>query len=1209
MSNFMNAGLDPDSGTQELIYIDPEHGAPRVYYLSPNHDEANLTLVWATALLKAKGNINLTGFFSAEPGYERCRIAYDRSGCLYLVDEKNQKADFIYDYGIDDIRAVILSDGRTLAVLFEPEWADNHSVEFWQFTGTKLSRSYPIELDCSAEEDEDNDEPSGNLLPLYEIQFDDFLFAGPDNSLILYACGERSFTDLKSRPLQFLMRIDLNLPQGKASIRVQRLETPPKRWNPERCCIAVDIKRGLLAMPGMAIETTPGHDMGQPGYLQQVNLIDLNRIPPAGEAPLPVQELMLRIPVRSYSAEDLGSRFDPENQRDQAALIQRINSLQFSEQEDALWVCWHDHAIRKTALDGQWRSPVLAVADKADPERIRTSRSEASLLQAMPSPAKPRILLGGWHDLYTLRLSTEQLAALAMTSPSAALEGWSVVQEEVCDWGDDWSQPHKQSDEQKLHLALLGKRKTRVADFGSEQALGAALYYLSLKCSDMANFCTGNHLILAFTDGKEVWNEEQFFSTVIQLPFESAAELMADILNSFIAYEGADYCFSENEKPALADCALHLGLSDSRWLPLISRYLNAIDPDHEAFFTGEGVRLLESRHGNSPEWDSFYQSLPDTMAYHEEDFDDADEDEEDNDNDAPRRSDEEVRASIPAELLAQLAVKEQEARDAYQHQIDRVSEAETQAQISVLLDEWLNESHKAYIDPEIASINYTSRFRQRFKTEAHLALEAEIESYFTDLMDSFAVSEGDYYDLDINTFLDALFEKAEALQCWDALERYLKAQIQWLDENSEGNAWYFDQTTYGNYAAEALLRHDASYGPLYAQYLTSLRLAVPEETVGEFLREIIPELGISADTYPIILARLTYAEGQCGWEDVAHWCEVIPIRDWLYQNNKVGDFIAVVQADAERYCRSDADAKERVDAVKEMLNIEDPAQQALLREHSQAELLQSLYLQRDELYQQELSRIAAIDSPKAMAAALSRWQEELRHPDARVSLDPLCYDYEKRFELRFMGQEIRQLEQSMDKSLLEQLDLKKPRVYGEAISYCLFDKAKALGAWEVLEAYLKDQIRWYQDNQVSSAFYIEELPYGHYAAGMLAEAHSRYIPLYVEYLKALSVITEYKGTGEQIDDLFDHYCRYKEGIHGGFEVFLPVIQARLTHARGECWAESVRDWYEDYGLAEWLDSNRKAAEKLREQVQYELMQQGYDQDDINSTLALIGQSG
>src|SRR5690606_20412958 len=118
----------------------------------------------------------------------------------------------------------------------------------------------------------------------------------------------------------------------------------------------------------------------------------------------------------------------------------------------------------------------------------------------------------------------------------------------------------------------------------------------SLKCSDMANFCTGNHLILAFTDGKEVWNEAQFFSTVIQLPFESAAELMADILNSFIAYEGADYCFSENEKPALADCALHLGLSDSRWLPLISRYLNAIDPDHEAFFTGEGVSLLESRH-------------------------------------------------------------------------------------------------------------------------------------------------------------------------------------------------------------------------------------------------------------------------------------------------------------------------------------------------------------------------------------------------------------------------------------------------------------------------------------------------------------------------------------------------------------------------------------------------------------------------------------
>src|SRR5690606_39944762 len=77
------------------------------------------------------------------------------------------------------------------------------------------------------------------------------------------------------------------------------------------------------------------------------------------------------------------------------------------------------------------------------------------------------------------------------------------------------------------------------------------------------------------------------------------------------------------------------------------------------------------------------------------------------------------------------------------------------------------------------------------------------------------------------------------------------------------------------------------------------------------------------------------------------------------------------------------------------------SQQALLREHSQAELLQALYLQRHELYQLELSRIAAIDSPKAMTAALSRWQEELRHPDARVSQDPL------RSEERRVGQESR----------------------------------------------------------------------------------------------------------------------------------------------------------------------------------------------------------
>ncbi|MCM0148361.1 hypothetical protein [Photobacterium galatheae] len=269
-----------------------------------------------------------------------------------------------------------------------------------------------------------------------------------------------------------------------------------------------------------------------------------------------------------------------------------------------------------------------------------------------------------------------------------------------------------------------------------------------------------------------------------------------------------------------------------------------------------------------------------------------------------------------------------------------------------------------------------------------------------------------------------------------------------------------------------------------------------------------------------------------------------------------------------------------------------------------AELLAQLYLQREDLYQQELSRIAGIDTPEAMNAELGRWLEEVRHPDAMTSEDPVCFDYENRFDQRFMGHEIRQFVRTMDNTQLKQLHLKKPKTYGSAIPSCLFDQAKTLHAWDALAIYLKAQIRWYQDNEIEQAFYHDELPYGHYAAGMLAEVHSRYIPLYVEYLKALPLMTEYEGTGEQIDALFQHYWDNQDEIDGGFEAFLPVLKARLTFARGDLWEESFCEWCET-GMREWLDDHSAIKQALCEQVQAELTALDVDQDDIESTIDLI----
>ncbi|QUJ66654.1 hypothetical protein KDD30_10840 [Photobacterium sp. GJ3] len=556
-------------------------------------------------------------------------------------------------------------------------------------------------------------------------------------------------------------------------------------------------------------------------------------------------------------------------------------------------------------------------------------------------------------------------------------------------------------------------------------------------------------------------------------------------------------------------------------------------------------------------------------------------------------------------LLEQLAEKKQEASAAYLQLLERIEQAETHEQMAVLLDEWLHESHHAVIDPEIRGLMYWERFEEWFKTEEHKALEAAIEGDASDPVSRFDIcQDDDDFDFDFDAYLDALFDKAVSLQCWELLASYLRQQIQWVRDIKQGDALYAEELPYGNYAAEALLRHDITkYGALYVEFLSTCQDAVPEETVGEFLREIIPELGITSATYPIILARLTFASDQHGWDDFGDWCEALPIRDWLYENNQMDAFLAAYQAYVERDQSDPDEIQEQLAEIRDVLAIEDAVQKELLNEHDQAQRLQQCYVQREACYQQELSRISGIDTPEAMGAELVRWLEEVRHPDAMVSEDPVRFDYEHRFDQRFMGREIRELVRAMDEDLLEQLNLKKPKIYCSALLYSLFEQAKTLQAWDALENYLKAQIDWLKLHEIQ-AFYLDELPYGHYAAGLLAEAHPRYIPLYVEYLKALPLITEYEGTGEQIDQLFHHYWDNQDQIEGGFAAFLPVLKTRLTFARGDLWEESFCDWCET-ALRRWLDDHPAHVKTLGEQIQAELADLDYDEEDIENTVHLL----
>lgn len=871
-----------------LLYADTDNGAPRLYLLQAGSNLKEWQLRWTTALDKASGSIALTQPFYGVEGQQHSRVAYDINGCFYLLDTQRQQTTFVHHYQRQYCHAVVLSDGKTLAVLSEKSHHD-HQLDLWQFAGDELTFSQTLKLEFA---DDDIDEDEVGPYPFYDIKFTDPLFAGPDNSLIVACSGDYRHSDDEWRPAQFGLRLSIDRDAGVAWEYEHNLDAPPQDWSHKDGRVAVDTDSGLLALPTMTI------DVDADGrWLSQIDLIDSTQFGSGNNA------LVQRLTVRAFSADELDDITDPNDDDHRQAFLERISALHFADGK--VWVVYSDGAVRGLSVDGQWRSPLFAAAEKTDANQRRNFFLERGLVQ-WPSAEQPALVFDDWHHRHWFSLDSNAMARLS--GDSAGLDDWCLLPDDQQHWQDGWAA----SAEQQIDLALVGRTVLEVFNLNSDVGVGFALKRLVVKCEDIAELCHGNRLIIALSDGKQVWNEERFFARAIEV--KDGAAQMAEILEHFIDYADADNCFGEGDKPALADCALQLGLSDARWLPLISRYLNAIDPDHEAFFASEGVFLLEERHGDSEQWDEFYQSLPAPIGP-EEDWD-----EDDDFFSGHQRSDEEIRAAIPAELLSQLADMKQRALEHWQQKLDAVANADSADAIGELLDDWLIESHNTKRDPDIGSFEY-NHLDDWLKSGEQKALEAQLETYLQHPIEGLAISETDLPNIFISQYLDALFNRAEELQAWPQIEGYLRAQIDWLIEIDNGNGWYEDETPYGNYAAEALLRHSDEYGPLYAEYLATLTLAVPEETVGEFLREIIPQRGINQHTYPVILARLTHAADQWGRDDFSTWCEQLNIAQWLTDNDKVEQFFAAVQEDFARYSNDADDIAEDVNEVREALGL------------------------------------------------------------------------------------------------------------------------------------------------------------------------------------------------------------------------------------------------------------------------------------------------
>ncbi|WP_345869404.1 hypothetical protein [Shewanella algae] len=595
-------------GDGKLIYIDPDNGCPCLYLYEAADSGSGYRLIWSTDFPKAEGTMQVSGCFHGVPGREQSCVIWDQQGCLYLVDLAQRQQQLLAETGIANLKVVVLSDGRTLALLGENKSSYCYEVRLWHWRDGNVP--VPSAVQCISHEVDNQGGPWAEVdetgLPdRVGLSFTDRLFAGPDNSLILHC--HRSERD-EVEAWQFLLRLDPMAVVGSDLSQVQwqgsypellqlsamPLPNPPGNEALWECALALDSERGELILPAMTLSRAQDTETEALAY--QLQCIDLRFGREIG-----------RFCVRHYTHEQLAGDADmllgPADldnlawQKAQGRFWLQLDDIAYCNDEAALWLCWHGGATRKVSLDGQWRSPLYLPDGKRD-------LYHADEMNLLGSGA----LLTDWEYLWSFNPNPALDAASQLDTEPAAMEASC----DIATSSEYWRSLNSATAEPQEIPPLLGYKRIEVNNLQSESArLEALTTLMSEALRGYESLKSGQDLRFGFYDADESWDEAQFFKAVVTQ--EPAWNLMLQLLLSFIRDKSCHNCFSDPAlgKPALADCALQLGLSHSRFLPMVARYLKCIDLDHELFFQQDGhLHDLLEKYADTLEGKQFYDLLP-----------------------------------------------------------------------------------------------------------------------------------------------------------------------------------------------------------------------------------------------------------------------------------------------------------------------------------------------------------------------------------------------------------------------------------------------------------------------------------------------------------------------------------------------------------------------------------------------------------------------
>ncbi len=453
-------------GDGKLIYIDPDNGCPCLYLYEAADSGSGYRLIWSTDFPKAEGIMQVSGCFHGVPGREQSCVIWDQQGCLYLVDLAQRQQQLLAETGIANLKVVVLSDGRTLALLGENKSSYCYEVCLWHWRDGDAP--VPSAVQCINHEVDNQGGPWAEVdetgLPdRVGLSFTDRLFAGPDNSLILHC--HRSERD-EVEAWQFLLRLDPMAVVGSDLSQVQwqgsypellqlsamPLPTPPGNEALWECALALDSERGELILPAMTLSRAQDTETEALAY--QLQRIDLRFGREIG-----------RFCVRHYTHEQLAGDADmllgPADldnlawQKAQGRFWLQLDDIAYCNDEAALWLGWHGGATRKVSLDGQWRSPLYLPDGKRD-------LYHADEMNLLGSGA----LLTDWEYLWSFNPNPALDAASQLDTEPAAMEASC----DIATSSEYWRSLNSATAEPQEIPPLLGYKRIEVSNLQSESA-------------------------------------------------------------------------------------------------------------------------------------------------------------------------------------------------------------------------------------------------------------------------------------------------------------------------------------------------------------------------------------------------------------------------------------------------------------------------------------------------------------------------------------------------------------------------------------------------------------------------------------------------------------------------------------------------------------------------------------------------------------------